>query len=116
MRRIYRPNMASRGAFTQTASETAPTDPSPQRPLSAGQPLRLPTRQCAPHLPDCAQVPRRPAPAPLLPPHPRQANVHSEILSFPPVAPVLWRVAVRPALVFAMLFAHPPPILSCSGA
>src|SRR5258708_13650564 len=106
------PRQASDFVVIQTAFGISPADPSLPRPLSAGQPLRLPAGQCAPHLLDCAQPPRWPAPAPLLPPHPRQANVHSEILSFPAVAAALWRVAGRRPLVSAVLLGPLPPLRS----
>src|SRR6202521_5647606 len=99
-------------AFIQTAFGISPAGPSLPKHPSSIRPLLLPTGQCAPRPLGCAQPPRWPAPAFLLPSHPRQANAHLEILSFRAAAAAPSPVAVRAAPTSATPIAHPPAFRS----
>src|SRR5208337_626420 len=106
------PSRNSHLALIQTASGISPTGPSLPRHLSAAPPLLLPTGRCARHLPDCARPPRLPARALPLPPHPRRADVHIEILSFPAVEAAPSPAAAHAASTSATRIAHPPALRS----
>src|ERR1019366_8728702 len=106
------PGPVSAATFTRTVSAVFPADPSLPKPRAATQPFLLPVARYVPHLPDCAQPPRRSASGLPLPPHPQRANASIAILSFPAAAAAPSPTEVRAASTSATPIAHRPALRS----